>query len=62
MEIQIKNESDPEIKKSLELDLQEHQKDASLVRDFIFWAFQKSYQQQGKSFRDTDQLELYEQY
>ena len=61
LEIQIKNESDLETKKQLELDLKEHKKDASLVRDFIFWSFQKSYQQQGEDFRDTDQLELYEQ-
>ena len=62
LEVQIKNEQDIKLKNDLKDDLKHHKKDASLVRDFVFWAFQKSYKQQGKPYRETDQLELYEDF
>lgn len=49
------------IRGKLELGLEEHKLDATRVRDFVFWSFQKSYKQQGKSFRDTNNLEICEE-
>ena len=58
----INSEANDEIKNALKQDLEEHKRDACVVRGFVFWAFQKSYQQQGKSFWDTDQLEIYQHF
>jgi len=43
MEIDISKESNPEKKAQLQSLLDEHRRDAELVRDFIYWCFQKSY-------------------
>ena len=59
MEMQISNENNNDMKNNLIKDSEEHKRDVCIVRDFIFWAFQKSYQQQGKSFKETDRLETY---
>ena len=62
LEIDIEKETDPEKKTYLLNLLRAHKEDVNLVRDYIFWAFQKSYEQQGRSFRDTMNLENWEEF
>ena len=47
-EIELQNEKDPTKRRILEENLEEHQCDASDVRDFIYNAFQESREQLGK--------------
>ena len=58
----IQKETDPEKKAYLLNLLRAHKEDANLVRDYIFWAFQKSYEQQCRPFRDTMNLEDWEEF
>ena len=37
-----------------------HKLEAEMMRDYIFASFQNSYREQGKDFRDMDELENYE--
>ena len=58
----IAEENDPEKKKKLERYLDLHKRNAELCQDFMFWQFQKSYAQQGKTYQEWSHLEFHEEY